>query len=340
MRTTCLIATLAVSAAAASAIACAGKDAACDPRSSAQCFVADFYSYYAKPADSGGAGANIERAIAERPDALSEPLRKLIAAQMKAASDFPNEEVSFDADPLLMSQDPCQTYVPGEGTTHGQRTSFPIFAVCNGHRRNDPDVIAQVERVGDHYAIANVEYSGRRQIPDLLTWITHLELDQRNGYAAHGACPFECCRYGEWTLRSASMPIYRWWSAADSIGVLRKGEKFRADSGIVMVEPVGIAVVTSDSLRLEPYPQAALIGAHRGDTLRLLNYLGEGYRNVRLRDSVFSMMEQWDSSGTHGAQLTRNPVSAWYVHVTHGAEKGWILMKRDASVAGSDACGG
>jgi len=155
-------------------------------------------------------------------------------------------------------------------------------------------------------------------------------------YVDSGACPFECCRYGDWTMRTGAVLRSDLSDAADSIGALHAGDKVRADSGIVVLRPMGLAVVTDTAIDFHGNAHPPM---RVGDTLYLLDYHGEGYRSVRLHDSVFSMAEEWNATGTTGVRLVRKPVSFWWVHMTKGEMKGWVNMS-GVQVGGADACGG
>ena len=157
------------------------------------------------------------------------------------------------------------------------------------------------------------------------------------GYVARGACPFECCVYGDWTLLTAAL-LRSAPGASDSAGVLPPNTPIRADSGLAVVNPVGLAVV-------EQSPAKGIfedtINLRVGDTLELLDYEGEGYRNVRVRGRRLLLTEYWsaETDAKHGIRLVRKPESRWWVHATAGARRGWMLMD-SVRVRGADACGG
>ncbi|MDP3772687.1 MAG: hypothetical protein Q8Q85_00300 [Gemmatimonadales bacterium] len=109
-------------------------------------------------------------------------------------------------------------------------------------------------------------------------------------------------------------------------------EVILADSGIVVVTPIGLAVV--DSAVDDPESDFSFAA---GDTLFLLDYLGEGLRRIRVREETLRVSEFWDSTGRHGARLLRPPLQIWWVHVTLDPPgvRGWILMTTDV-VAGPE----
>lgn len=156
-------------------------------------------------------------------------------------------------------------------------------------------------------------------------------------FVAHGACPFECCRYGQWQLANAVALRARPAVAAESLGALAVGDSVRADSGIVILRPTGLAVMAvadnpvldSESLRFEA-----------GDTVELLEEQGEGYRHVRWHGSeLIANVDDWNE-GSGRFRLLRRPFEAWWVYMTEpkSGRHGWVLMENVLAL-GSDACG-
>lgn len=154
-------------------------------------------------------------------------------------------------------------------------------------------------------------------------------------YVALKACPFECCRYGTWRLRTAATVWREPSRTSDSLVALHAGARIVTDSGIVIVDPVGLAVITGTPRRRID-PSAPPLSA--GDTLQLLDYLGEGVQRVRTRDSVFTVGFMIDSAGSNGVQLLRAPRRSWWPHLREPLA-GWILMD-SVRVRGADACSG
>lgn len=154
-------------------------------------------------------------------------------------------------------------------------------------------------------------------------------------WVALKACPFECCRYGTWQLRTAALLRREPSPTSDSLAAFSAGARIVTDSGIVIVDPVGLAVITGTPRR--PMDTAAL-PVRAGDTLQLLDYLGEGVQRVRARDSVFTVDFMIDSTGSSGVKLLRAPRRSWWAHVRE-PQAGWILMD-SVRVRGADACSG
>lgn len=79
-----------------------------------------------------------------------------------------------------------------------------------------------------------------------------------------------------------------------------------------------------------------------GDTLLLLDYLGEGFYNAWYRGRMRQVAEYWSDSSTSEAKLVVEPRDEWWALVSwrDGAtrRRGWIDM-REVGVGGADACG-
>ena len=154
-------------------------------------------------------------------------------------------------------------------------------------------------------------------------------------WVALKACPFECCRYGTWQLRTGALLRREPSPASDSLAALGAGARIVTDSGIVIVDPVGLAVITGTPRRTM---DTAALPVRAGDTLQLLDYLGEGIQRVRARDSVFTVDFMIDSTGSGGVKLLRAPRRSWWAHLRE-PQTGWILMD-SVRVRGADACSG
>lgn len=174
-------------------------------------------------------------------------------------------------------------------------------------------------------------------------------------YVFEGACPFECCTYGEWTAER-DLPVYPGPNAAGSPHArIDSGRAFEAVTGRVLVrEPVRVRV--EGPLELVQYDSAESVREpadqfrarpSAGDSVVVLSYRGEAIWNVWYRGEVYQtrgLERAFDRSvGARpeeeiGATLERRPVTEWWVRVRAGAAgEGWILMD-EARVDGADAC--
>lgn len=65
---------------------------------------------------------------------------------------------ALDFDPLLNSQDPCESYQAGPATQIGDRWDVPVFAVCGGNRASTGEVIVELEERRPAWMIRNLRY--------------------------------------------------------------------------------------------------------------------------------------------------------------------------------------
>jgi hypothetical protein len=164
----------------------------------------------------------------------------------------------------------------------------------------------------------------------------------------HGGCPFECCRYGDWRLEGPAVLRRRPYSLAPEVAKLPAHFRVFADSGLVILDSVGIAIVQRDTVDYAPPPGIVLNDTSdihhfaRGDTIRILDGFGEGAWRIRWRGtSNDQMQEVSDTATTAAIRLVREPHWHWWAHVTSdaGALSGWIETEK-VWITGFDACGG
>lgn len=146
-----------------------------------------------------------------------------------------------------------------------------------------------------------------------------------------GACPFECCVYGEWRAETAIPLAVEPRTGADSVGSIAVGETFPADTGFVRITGPAIIAVT-DTVRVR---DTTLLP---GDTVVVLDYVGEGYWNLLHRGRVLEEVEGFwgaehdDPRGAYYGDYRKE----WWVH----ARGGWFRADSTFRFSGADACGG
>jgi hypothetical protein len=138
----------------------------------------------------------------------------------------------------------------------------------------------------------------------------------RGAWLAPNACPGEYCALGEWQLTQDLILRREPEVGSDSVGFVPALRPFCADSAIVVVNPPGVLVVSRPKAE-EPFAV--------GDTVLILDDLGEGEWNVFWRDSVLTAFAYWALN--EGAdQLIQPGANRWWVHVDDAAgATGWIL---------------
>jgi hypothetical protein len=153
-----------------------------------------------------------------------------------------------------------------------------------------------------------------------------------------GACPFECCTYGNW-IAGSEIPLRA--SADHSAAVfasMATGQPFRADSGKVVVTSLRL-IAMKDTIT--GYLGDAVHRFVAGDTLVLLDPIGEGHFNVWYRGRVLPAEGIWDppNDTLRTARIGRH-AHEWWVHATlPDARRGWFLAD-SVRLRGADACGG
>ena len=147
----------------------------------------------------------------------------------------------------------------------------------------------------------------------------------------HGACPFACCRYGNWTMPRGGTLRATYSPNSDSVAKIAEGARVRADSGLVIIHTVGLGVLVSDPPPMSGMPRVA-------DTVEILNTAGEGVHRVKWHGAEFELP-------TSLLQVIREPYQSWWVYMTDVATQrsGWIMVSGMAEQpnqpAGDNACG-
>ena len=137
------------------------------PSDSAECFAADFYTWYTTPTAKGGPGASAREAMRIRPVTFSTALLSALA------SDTLTVRLPFD--PFLHSPGPCDRYVTGNVETVGSRTRIAIHCMAK-YRTPKPSVIAEVTRTDSTFRFTNFLYADSLQPPysDVFTKLAEL----------------------------------------------------------------------------------------------------------------------------------------------------------------------
>ena len=121
------------------------------------------------------------------------------------------------------------------------------------------------------------------------------------------------------------------------MATLRRGTRVMADSGIVVMSQLGLVAIRG------PYRDPTMeVDYVAGDTLVLLDYIGEGFFNAWYRGHVRQVSAYWSRQDTSSAYLVTEPRGDWSAHIgwSVGAHTrhGWLDMQH-TSVGGADACG-
>ncbi|HET6361912.1 MAG TPA: hypothetical protein VFH11_07625 [Gemmatimonadota bacterium] len=154
-----------------------------------------------------------------------------------------------------------------------------------------------------------------------------------------GACPFECCTYGAWTTTGPTT-VYEEPDETVASRNVPAGTEMEATSGHVLITRVGLAVAR-DTLRLYRDDGSSLLAA-TGDTLLVLDDVGEGYRRVWRAGAIYLTDAASGlnvAPGPSAAELLVEPERQWWTRVrTADGATGWLWMDRTPRMEGADAC--
>lgn len=152
-------------------------------------------------------------------------------------------------------------------------------------------------------------------------------------YVAKGACPFECCRYGQWTVRRP-VTLYSEPDGKPVELLLKTGQRVTAMTGEVRLKPIPVRTF---------FPT-------QGEILYLLDYTGEGFGNVWRQGKVENRsvtgarrMCSFPEAECWGEFLTPVPseklsFGVWWVKIQ--TVDGMIAWVQGADgFSGADACG-
>ena len=171
-------------------------------------------------------------------------------------------------------------------------------------------------------------------------------------FVQKGVCPFECCQFGRWRTQTALRVFKSEGDTSRVIFNLAVGDSFRAMTGNIHMEKVGVVVVTKPVESFAP-----------GDTVYTLSYGGEGYYSVWHRGTIHDIQEFWYSEDdidftainlndprwkSYSGVLTAKPLMIWWVNIllTNG-QTGWLRLVNttfngfmlDEQIEGMDGCG-
>lgn len=133
-------------------------------------------------------------------------------------------------------------------------------------------------------------------------------------YVIRGVCPFECCKYGNWTLLEGGVLRSDPNPDADSVGQVSAGAAVQTDEGVMVLHPPGLAVVVPDT--------SNHAGLGTGDTVEVISYTGAKVARVR------SQGGQESDIGWNALRMMRDPLQRWWVHMSDPStgNTGWLQM--------------
>ena len=149
-------------------------------------------------------------------------------------------------------------------------------------------------------------------------------------YVMQPACPGEGCMYDEW-LACGAVSVYRsLGDSTDPVSTLEANERFEVLTGAVVVDSPGIVAIMHPS-RPVPYVEGEDI-FQPGDTLYVLDYVGEGFYNTWFQGSFFETEQFWpgpdfftSSDYVYGGSVVQEVGSSFWVQIRSAErEEGWV----------------
>jgi hypothetical protein len=129
--------------------------------------------------------------------------------------------------------------------------------------------------------LENISDERRTKFREVLSRMPASEKPPDN-YVAKGACPFECCRYGNWTVLEDTDLVSSPGSSR-VVGRARKGSRAVGLTGEVHLTPEPVVVLAA------PEPPMGVLTADelpKNSIAFILDYTGEGYSHVYTHGKV------------------------------------------------------
>lgn len=183
-------------------------------------------------------------------------------------------------------------------------------------------------------------------VPDTLTLSADEQMARRPAapLRIEGACPFECCTYGTWTT-TAQTSVYALPDDTTAAPAFTVPAETTLDvaTGHVLLTRLGRAVARDSVTLYLNYDDTRTISP--GDTLLLLDYVGEGASRAWYDGGVYQtdVSASFAVPGADGPALETlvEPERQWWARArTPEGRAGWLWMDRTPTVLGADACGG
>lgn len=220
-----------------------------------------------------------------------------------------------------------------------------LLAACADDADRGADAAADTIATGDTGAAAGTGALAAN--PVLAAWLARIDPSVLTRW---GACPFECCVYREWVAEGPVVVRAEPTTDAAVVVTLPPGTRFDADTGFVRITGAQLVVATRpveawrhevgrrDGGRPDTIPA--------GDTLLVLEHLGEGHVMLTHGDDLVSAEQFWPSpdgwtpyDGGRGQVVAGQHDAEWWARVrTADGTTGWIDAYR-SELGNVDACG-
>ena len=150
-------------------------------------------------------------------------------------------------------------------------------------------------------------------------------------YKDVGACPFECCGYGQWTVNKATV-LYKQMSEKSAIAFrVKRREKVTGVTGTVITNKAGTVRVLNDYIAKDNDSKDVSIKS--GDVIYVLTSLGEGFHQLWYKGIFF----QDEIYNEKNMKILTEPKSVWWVKIKNRkGQIGWTQLPENFD--GKDGC--
>jgi uncharacterized protein len=250
-------------------------------------FVPAFGAYSAS-FDCGKASSFVENAICSNSE-LSALDDSLSSAYSKALSDTDSsDEIKSSQRSWMKNRNSCQ-----DNACLKKAYSKRINELATEPSSSSPSLIKEPHR---QIQGPSAQENSKPQVP----------------FQDDGACPHECCMYGDWVSNVATDVMADSRNNAALAFKVKKGEKVTAVTGFVMTTKPGKAKVK----------RSTTIGdqqAKEGDIVWLLTYLGEGHFKVWFKGKVVDDLDVLES-----LDIKTQPDFLWWAKIKNRkGQTGW-----------------
>jgi hypothetical protein len=163
-------------------------------------------------------------------------------------------------------------------------------------------------------------------------------------YVDEGACPFECCTYREWTVKTPTTLLTTPDEQSKPIGVVRTGEKVDGLTGfVVTIEPGLIEVLRPHASKVsnKTYNPKDLVWVYTN--------LGEGFFRVWFQGQMYEEEASFFVHGLGGWDRCVEEKTCWGQRKHPPKAMWWVKVKSKSGIVGwsnkperfgnKDACG-
>jgi hypothetical protein len=148
-------------------------------------------------------------------------------------------------------------------------------------------------------------------------------------FDSKGVCPFECCTYRTWTVRTDTDILVDRTPGAPVAFRVHRGERVEGVTGVVVTTTLGRAVVRrAVTLGVESGP----IAVQPGDAVYILHYSGEGYWTFWAHGRIDAdqipgkdegCVDDAGESISCAVQIIEAPRTTWWAKIRSGGKEGW-----------------